>query len=274
MDLNKQTTQTRPENLQEVKEWLARIGKNKTYIISPFTERIGDFNETETGVYICNLEESAESEFLALHDGTVDNLVDYLYFLGAEKDWKEVYSKPQTLNDIRNWLIRSEKGWVFDISDKTMCGLSYGINITIISENAKVYGIDLNGTHFIPILDEKGKEYDKIINFLASNGVDPDWEIPEEVAGEESTDIDNSIISKPTTLYEIEDWIRRMDPTKYNIIKMRNLPKGPIVSTDIYIFTSMLMEFKYEFSIDHEVNDYDEVILYLSRGFGIKPDWE
>ena len=99
MNLSKQTTQTRPENLQEVKEWLARIGKNKTYIISPFTERIGDFNETETGVYICNLEESAESEFLALHDGTVDNLVDYLYILGAEKDWKETYTKPQTIED-------------------------------------------------------------------------------------------------------------------------------------------------------------------------------
>lgn len=281
MDLTKQTTelesiedleQTKPQTLGDVRNWLKRVGKDKEIVISPLIQSTNDFSED--GVYVCNKADSAEMEFIAVKDGDVNNLVEQLYiFYDVYKDWKEYYTKPQSLGDIRGWIIRSEAGWVFEMSDEKVHGLSVGVEIKIpfnSIESAKEYGINLSGTKFIPYGTEEGKELDGIIEFFIFYGVQPDWETDEE----NSTDIFNFIISKPTSLYDVEDWIRRVGDQKYSIIKMVDLPKGPMVSTHFFVFNTMSVSFELVNYIDHAEADYDEVIAYIEEKLEIKKDWE
>lgn len=275
MELTKQTTQTRPTTLEEVREWLKRMGKDKKIIISPVTENIGDFGKV--GVYICNTENSAEMEFVTVENGDVNELVDFLFiFNDVEKDWKEVYTKPQTLNDIRSWLIRSDRGWIFEMSNERMHGLSCGVEIKIpfnSIESAKEYGINLSGTKFITYGTEEGKELAGIIEFFTFYGVQPDWETDEENSTENSTDIFNFSISKPANIDEIEDWIRRVDRTIYAELKLKDIDCRSYICTSVFLRNPFDNVYELIMNKHHESNNYDEVINFLSERFGIKKDW-
>lgn len=282
MDLTKQTTeleriedleQTKPQTLGDVRNWLKRVGKDKEIIISPLIQSTNDFSED--GVYVCNKADSEEMEFIAVKDGDVNNLVEQLYiFYDVYKDWKEYYTKPQTLGDIRIWIFRNETGWVFEMSDEKVHGLSVGVEVRVPSKyksTAEKFGIWLDETAFIPFEAESGKELDGIIKFFKFHGIKPDWDEKEEP---EETDSEDFIISKPTSLYDVEDWIRRVSPSKYSIVKMVNMSKGQMISTYIYMFSVMTMSFSFLDAIEHEADDYDEVIENIARGFEIKKDWE
>lgn len=282
MDLTKQTTelesiedleQTKPQTLGDVRNWLKRVGKDKEIVISPLIQSTNDFSED--GVYICNTENSTEMEFVKVRDGDVNNLVEMLYvFHDVNRDWKEYYKKPQTLGDIRGWIIRSEAGWVFEMSDEKVKGLSVGVEVRVPSNyksTAEKFGIWMDETAFIPFEAESGKELDGIIKFFKFHGIKPDWDEKEEP---EETDSEDFIISKPNSLYDVEDWIRRVDRPIYADLKLKDIDCRSYICTSVFLRNTFDNVYELIMNKHHASNDYDEVINFLSERFGIKKDWE
>ena len=174
--------------------------------------------------------------------------------------------KPKTLNDINEWLNRSDMGWLFSISEETLVGLSYGVNIIVNNKRAAKLGVELESNYFVTVSGDLDVRYDELIALLKEFGVDQDWEDEpvETYISDEYT--------KPITLKEVEDWIDRCSSEKYSIIKMMERKRGTMIST--YLFTFRPLDFAYALDreFEHLPCDYDEIINYFID-LDYVPDW-
>ena len=106
--------------------------------------------------------------------------VEVIENIQPESVGPEGYREPKTLDEVVAWINRAGMSETFQIhKDLFSPDQSEVVYITVAETCSLGY---LVGTHSLPYLkDQAGKELDHVIGFLASFGVNPDWEIKDSI---------------------------------------------------------------------------------------------